>query len=144
MAEALNVFGEPLAECCTKPMTGFYRDGSCNTGPEDFGLHTVCTRVDAAFLAFSQAAGNDLSTPVPEFGFPGLKAGDCWCLLRRALEGGVRSRQSSESPAHRDSRDDTGGRAAGGAETICDRPELKSGFSSFENDPRREQVISRM
>jgi uncharacterized protein len=73
MAEARNVFGEPLAECCTKPMTGFYRDGSCNTGPEDFGMHTVCTRVDAAFLAFSQAAGNDLSTPVPEFGFPGSR-----------------------------------------------------------------------
>jgi uncharacterized protein (DUF2237 family) len=66
MTEARNVFGEPLAECCTKPMTGFYRDGSCNTGPEDFGMHTVCTRVDAAFLAFSQAAGNDLSTPVPD------------------------------------------------------------------------------
>ena len=74
MTEARNVFGEPLAECCTKPMTGFYRDGSCNTGPEDFGMHTVCTKVDADFLAFSQAAGNDLSTPVPEFGFPGLEA----------------------------------------------------------------------
>ena len=70
MTDARNVFGEPLAECCTKPMTGFYRDGSCNTGPEDLGLHTVCTKVDAAFLAFSKAAGNDLSTPVPEFGFP--------------------------------------------------------------------------
>ena len=80
MTEARNVLGEPLAECCTKPMTGFYRDGSCNTGPEDFGVHTVCTRVDAAFLEFSKAAGNDLSTPVPEFGFPGLKPGDCWCL----------------------------------------------------------------
>jgi uncharacterized protein (DUF2237 family) len=80
MTEARNVLGEPLAECCTKPMTGFYRDGSCNTGPEDFGVHTVCTRVDAAFLAFSKAAGNDLSTPVPEFGFPGLNPGDCWCL----------------------------------------------------------------
>ena len=80
MTEARNVLGEPLAECCTKPMTGFYRDGSCNTGPEDFGVHTVCTKVDAEFLAFSKAAGNDLSTPVPEFGFPGLKPGDCWCL----------------------------------------------------------------
>src|SRR6266403_6308476 len=94
MTEARNVFGEPLAECCTKPMTGFYRDGSCNTGPEDFGLHTV--RVDAAFLAFSQAAGNDLSTPVPEFGFPGLKAGDRWCLCaprwQEAFEAGQASR----------------------------------------------------
>src|ERR1700719_694642 len=92
MAEVRNVFGEPLAECCTKPMTGFYRDGSCNTGPEDFGMHTVCTRVDAAFLAFSHAAGNDLSTPVPEFGFPGLKPGDCWCLCaerwKEAFEAG--------------------------------------------------------
>lgn len=92
MTEARNVFGEPLAECCTKPMTGFYRDGSCNTGPEDFGIHTVCTRVDAAFLAFSQAAGNDLSTPVPEFGFPGLTPGDCWCLCaerwKEAFEAG--------------------------------------------------------
>ena len=65
MTEARNVLGEPLAECCTKPMTGFYRDGSCNTGPEDFGVHTVCTKVDAEFLAISKAAGNDLSTPVP-------------------------------------------------------------------------------
>jgi len=92
MTDARNVFGEPLAECCTKPMTGFYRDGSCNTGPEDLGLHTVCTKVDAAFLAFSRAAGNDLSTPVPEFGFPGLKPGDCWCLCaerwKEALEAG--------------------------------------------------------
>ena len=56
MTDARNVLGEPLAECCIKPMTGFYRDGSCNTGPEDFGVHTVCTQVDAAFLAFSKAA----------------------------------------------------------------------------------------
>ena len=93
MTEARNVLGEPLAECCTKPMTGFYRDGSCNTGPEDFGVHTVCTKVDAEFLAFSKAAGNDLSTPVPEFGFPGLKPGDCWCLCaarwKEALDAGA-------------------------------------------------------
>ena len=75
-----NVFGERLSECCAKPLTGFYRDGSCNTGPEDFGAHTVCARVDADFLAFSKAAGNDLSTPVPQVGFEGLKPGDCWCL----------------------------------------------------------------
>ena len=75
-----NVFGETLVECCAKPLTGFYRDGSCNTGPEDFGVHTVCTRVDADFLAFSKEAGNDLSTPVPQFGFAGLQPGDCWCL----------------------------------------------------------------
>jgi uncharacterized protein (DUF2237 family) len=75
-----NVFGETLSECCTTPLTGFYRDGSCNTGPEDFGVHTVCARVDADFLAFSKAAGNDLSTPIPQVGFAGLKPGDCWCL----------------------------------------------------------------
>ena len=75
-----NVFGEVLTECCSKPLTGFYRDGSCNTGAEDVGLHTVCARVDAEFLAFSKEAGNDLSTPVPQAGFAGLKPGDCWCL----------------------------------------------------------------
>ena len=75
-----NVFGETLSECCAKPLTGFYRDGRCNTGPEDVGVHTVCARVDAEFLAFSKAAGNDLSTPVPQFGFEGLRPGDCWCL----------------------------------------------------------------
>ena len=75
-----NVLGETLVECCSKPLTGFYRDGSCNTGPEDVGVHTVCARVDADFLAFSKAAGNDLSTPVPQFGFEGLRPGDCWCL----------------------------------------------------------------
>jgi len=75
-----NVFGEPLKECCTNPLTGFYRDGACNTGPEDVGVHTVCASMTADFLAFSKAAGNDLSTPVPQFGFAGLKPGDCWCL----------------------------------------------------------------
>jgi len=75
-----NVFGEPIKECCAKPLTGFYRDGSCNTGPEDFGVHTVCAEMTADFLAFSKAAGNDLSTPMPQFGFEGLKPGDCWCL----------------------------------------------------------------
>src|SRR5216683_2858297 len=72
--------------CSAKPLTGFYRTGSCETGPEDVGLHTVCTRVDAEFLAFSRAAGNDLSTPVPAAGFPGLRPGDCWCLAERWKE----------------------------------------------------------
>ncbi len=62
------------------PLTGFFRDGCCNTGPEDAGSHTVCAVMTAAFLAYSRAMGNDLSTPVPEFGFPGLKPGDRWCL----------------------------------------------------------------
>ncbi|HEY8871609.1 MAG TPA: DUF2237 domain-containing protein [Stellaceae bacterium] len=91
-ARPRNVLGEPLAECCTKPLTGFYRTGSCETGPDDFGVHTVCTRVDSDFLAFSRAAGNDLSTPVPAAGFPGLQPGDCWCLCaerwKEAFEAG--------------------------------------------------------
>ena len=75
-----NVLGEPLEICSINPMTGFYRDGCCNTGREDIGSHTVCTVVTSAFLEFSKSRGNDLSTPVPEFGFPGLKPGDRWCL----------------------------------------------------------------
>ena len=70
-----NVFGDPLTSCSEQPLTGFYRSGCCHTGPEDVGLHTVCVEVTADFLAFSKARGNDLSTPRPEFGFPGLKAG---------------------------------------------------------------------
>ena len=77
---ARNVLGEPLELCSIKPMTGFYRDGCCKTGQEDFGSHTVCAVMTPAFLEFSKARGNDLSTPVPEFGFPGLKDGDRWCL----------------------------------------------------------------
>lgn len=77
---ALNVLGEPLAPCSLDPVTGFYRDGCCNTGYDDTGIHTVCVRVTAKFLAFSKQRGNDLSTPMPEFGFPGLQPGDQWCL----------------------------------------------------------------
>jgi hypothetical protein len=77
---ARNVLGEPLEACSTKPMTGFYRDGCCNTGREDIGSHTVCVVMTSAFLDFSKSHGNDLSTPVPQFGFPGLKPGDRWCL----------------------------------------------------------------
>ena len=80
MSRASNVFGQPLQSCSFDPLTGFYRDGCCHTGPGDRGLHTVCTVMTEEFLRFSQAAGNDLSTPVPEFGFPGLKPGDRWCL----------------------------------------------------------------
>ena len=75
-----NVLGTELRPCSTKPMTGFLRDGCCNTTAEDVGLHTVCCEMTAEFLAFSRAAGNDLSTPHPQFGFPGLKPGDRWCL----------------------------------------------------------------
>ena len=80
MVAKLNVLGEPLASCSDDPLTGFYRDGCCNTGPEDHGSHTVCTRVTSDFLKFSRERGNDLSTPHPEFGFPGLRTGDQWCL----------------------------------------------------------------
>jgi uncharacterized protein (DUF2237 family) len=75
-----NVLGQPLALCCSAPRTGFYRDGYCRTGPGDAGLHTVCALVTAEFLEFSRAAGNDLSTPRPEWDFPGLEPGDCWCV----------------------------------------------------------------
>ena len=75
-----NVLRESLENCSSKPMTGFYRDGCCNTGREDIGSHTVCVVMTSAFLDFSKSRGNDLSTPMPEFGFPGLKPGDRWCL----------------------------------------------------------------
>ncbi|MBS4059245.1 MAG: DUF2237 domain-containing protein [Bacteroidetes bacterium] len=77
---AKNVFGEPLIECSTKPVTGFYRDGCCNTGEEDTGLHTVCAVMTEEFLVFSKSRGNDLSTPMPMYRFAGLKPGDRWCL----------------------------------------------------------------
>ena len=78
--EARNVLGETLTTCSTSPMTSFFRDGCCNTSRQDAGSHTVCAVVTDDFLAFSKARGNDLSTPMPEYGFPGLKAGDRWCL----------------------------------------------------------------
>jgi uncharacterized protein (DUF2237 family) len=80
MDRSLNVLGEPLAECSTDPLTGFYRNGCCDTGPADRGSHTVCAVMTEEFLAFSKYVGNDLSTPRPEFRFPGLKPGDRWCL----------------------------------------------------------------
>jgi uncharacterized protein (DUF2237 family) len=76
-----NVLGGPLEECGTDPMTGFYRDGCCGTGPQDVGSHTVCAVVTADFLAHQQRVGNDLSTPRPEYAFPGLKPGDRWCVV---------------------------------------------------------------
>jgi uncharacterized protein len=93
----LNVLGGPLAPCSLgEPVTGFYRDGDCATGPDDLGRHVVCARVTAEFLTFSKKRGNDLSTPVPEFGFPGLKPGDRWCLCaarwKEALEAGAAPR----------------------------------------------------
>lgn len=78
--EDRNVLGGPLVECGRDPLTGFYRDGCCRTGPDDIGVHSVCARVTEDFLAYSMAQGNDLSTPRPEHGFAGLRPGDRWCL----------------------------------------------------------------
>lgn len=89
---ARNVLGEALEACCHAPRTGFFRDGFCHTDARDLGRHTVCAEVTAGFLAFSREQGNDLVTPRPEFGFPGLKPGDRWCLCagrwREAWEAG--------------------------------------------------------
>ncbi|MEG4347138.1 DUF2237 domain-containing protein [Microcoleus sp. A003_D6] len=93
VTEATNVLGGKLETCCTSPMTGYYRDGQCNTGGGDFGAHTVCAQLTEEFLTFTKSNGNDLSTPVPEFNFPGLKPGDCWCLCasrwKEAMDAGV-------------------------------------------------------
>ena len=90
---ARNVLGTPLADCSHDPLTGWFRDGCCRTDAADRGSHTVCAHVTAEFLAFSQQVGNDLSTPRPEFGFPGLKPGDAWCVCAarwmQAFEAGV-------------------------------------------------------
>ncbi len=88
-----NVLGDRLQMCCTDPLTGFYRDGCCRTSPEDLGSHTICAVVSAEFLDYQQQIGNDLSTPVPQYGFPGLVPGDRWCVTAhnwlRAHEAGV-------------------------------------------------------
>ena len=93
MTEAKNVIGGNLEACCTSPMTGFYRDGFCRTGGQDFGSHVVCAEVTLEFLEFTKSHGNDLSTPAPDFNFPGLKPGDRWCLCasrwQEALDAGV-------------------------------------------------------
>ncbi len=93
MGKEKNILGTDLQPCCKFPMTGFYRDGFCRTGVEDVGLHTVCIRVTDDFLTFSKAVGNDLSTPHPEYDFPGLIAGDQWCLCalrwQQAFEAGA-------------------------------------------------------
>ena len=89
----LNVLGTPMTECSRDPLTGFYRTGACETGAEDLGLHLVCIQATAEFLAYSKSQGNDLSTPMPEFGFAGIQPGDRWCLCaprwQEALEDGM-------------------------------------------------------
>ena len=91
--DARNVLGGELEPCSTSPLTGFYRNGCCETGPEDAGMHTVCAVMTAEFLRFSMSVGNDLSTPRPEFDFPGLRPGDRWCLCaprwKEALDAGA-------------------------------------------------------
>ena len=93
MSEAKNILGTDLEVCCTSPMTGYYRDGYCNTGGQDFGMHVVCASVTVEFLDFTKSRGNDLSTPVPEYNFPGLRPGDRWCLCaarwQEAMDAGV-------------------------------------------------------
>ena len=92
---ASNVLGGLLLPCSVAPLTGFFRDGCCNTGPEDVGSHTVCVELTAGFLAFSRGVGNDLSTPRPEFGFAGLRPGDRWCLCAPRWE---EARQAGQAP----------------------------------------------
>ncbi|WP_346290756.1 DUF2237 domain-containing protein [Sphaerothrix gracilis] len=93
MADASNVLGGKLETCCTSPMTGYYRDGVCNTGAGDTGVHVVCAQMTEEFLTFTKAQGNDLSTPMPMYQFPGLKPGDRWCLCasrwKEAYDAGV-------------------------------------------------------
>lgn len=90
-----NVLGGTLATCSTSPLTGFYRSGCCETGPEDSGVHTVCAILTEEFLAYSKSVGNDLSTPRPEFGFAGLNPGDRWCLCAARWE---QARQAGKAP----------------------------------------------
>ena len=101
MPSAKNVLGTPLKPCSMTPLTGWTRNGCCDTGPGDMGVHVVCAEMTAEFLAFSKAAGNDLSTPVPAYAFPGLKPGDKWCLCatrwQEAFEAGTAPRVVLES-----------------------------------------------
>ncbi len=93
MNNDLNVLGEPLQPCSMNPLTGFYRDGCCKTGEDDHGKHIVCARITEDFLNYTKSRGNDLSTAIPQFGFPGLKPGDQWCLCasrwKEALDAGM-------------------------------------------------------
>ena len=99
--EVINIFGDTIEACCHDPVTGFFRDGFCNTDEHDFGSHVVCTEITEDFLIFSKSQGNDLSTPRPELNFPGLKEGDRWCLCalrwKEAYDAGVAPRVFLES-----------------------------------------------
>tara|TARA_Y100000590_G_C15579836_1_gene961879 strand:+ start:175 stop:558 length:384 start_codon:yes stop_codon:yes gene_type:complete len=102
--EVINIFGDTIEACCHDPVTGFFRDGFCNTDEHDFGSHVVCAEITEDFLIFSKSQGNDLSTPRPEFNFPGLKEGDRWCLCalrwKEAYDAGVAPRVFLESCHH--------------------------------------------
>ncbi|WP_267382720.1 DUF2237 family protein [Cyanobacterium sp. uoEpiScrs1] len=93
MTKPKNVLGTELIACCTSPMTGYYRDGYCRTGSQDYGAHVVCAKISSAFLEFTKSQGNDLSTPIPHYNFSGLRPGDHWCLCasrwQEALNAGV-------------------------------------------------------
>ena len=93
MSNARNILGSALQVCCTNPLTGFFRDGYCRTGADDLGRHVVCAIMTSAFLEFTRSKGNDLSTPIPAYNFPGLKPGDKWCLCalrwKEAFDAGV-------------------------------------------------------
>ncbi|NJK41671.1 MAG: DUF2237 domain-containing protein [Acaryochloridaceae cyanobacterium SU_2_1] len=99
MSEATNVLGGPLQMCCANPITGFYRDGKCKTGAGDWGVHIICAQMTTEFLAYTKGQGNDLSTPMPLYAFPGLQAGDHWCLCasrwQQALQAGCSAFQFS-------------------------------------------------
>ena len=99
--EVINIFGDKIEACCHDPVTGYFRDGFCNTDEHDFGSHVVCAEITEDFLIFSKAMGNDLSTSRPEFNFPGLKEGDRWCLCalrwKEAYDAGVAPRVYLES-----------------------------------------------
>ena len=99
--EAINIFGDKIEACCHDPVTGYFRDGFCNTDEHDFGSHVVCTEITEDFLIFSKSMGNDLSTPRPELNFPGLKEGDRWCLCalrwKEAYDAGIAPRVFLES-----------------------------------------------
>ena len=109
-----NILGTELQSCCTEPMTGFFRDGYCNTNQMDQGTHVVCAIMTDEFLEFTKSRGNDLSTPRPEFQFPGLKAGDGWCLCamrwKEAYEAGVAPTPETGSHARKSLRISTKGR----------------------------------
>ena len=127
---ARNVLGEPIEICSLKPMTGFFRDGCCNTGPQDLGSHTVCVVMTAEFLEFSTSRGNDLSTPVPEFGFPGLKPGDRWCLCAPPPAGGTRGEAGASRGLARYPRGRTGLLLARRSKAPCNGPSVARHYIS--------------